>query len=107
MMNSMRLAGLVLMMVSVQACGVAYPAQAPSSTVASAASPWEQPAAALAEQIADALGPGQARLTIRNASTIAADEIPAIRKLLGQELKTHGVVESGAESASAIRVTLS
>jgi hypothetical protein len=74
---------------------------------APAQSVWEQPAAALAEQIAGAMGPGQARLTIRNNSTIATDEIPAIRKLLEQDLKVHGVVASGAESASAIRVTLS
>ncbi len=43
-------------------------------------SQWEQPAAALADQIADLLGPGQAHLTIRNLSSIPADEIPAIRR---------------------------
>jgi hypothetical protein len=70
-------------------------------------SPWEQPAAALAEQVAGILGPGQARLTIRNLSTVPSDEIPAIRRLLEQDLKSHGVLASGAESANAIRVTLS
>jgi len=69
--------------------------------------PWEKPAADLAEQVAEILGPGQARLTIRNLSTIPTDEIPAIRRLLEQDLKTHGVLGSGAESANAIRVTLS
>ena len=47
-----------------------------------ASSPWEQPAASLAEEIAGILGPGQAHLTIRNLSTISNGEIPAIRRLL-------------------------
>lgn len=69
--------------------------------------PWSQPAAELATQIADILGPGQAQVTIRNLSTIQASEIPSIRKLIEQDLKAHGVIASGAESANAIRVTLS
>jgi len=68
---------------------------------------WEQPAAELAGQIAAILGPGQARLTIRNLSTIPNDEIPAIRQLLTQNLKAHGISIAGAESANTIRVTLS
>ena len=72
-----------------------------------APSPWQQPAAALAEQVANLLGPGQAHLTIRNLSTISVDQIPTIRRLLTQELKAHGVLNSGAESANVIRVTLS
>ena len=74
---------------------------------APAPSKWAEPAAALADQIAGILGPGQVRLTIRNASTIPADEIPKIRLLLEEDLKAHGVLASGAESANAIRVTLS
>ena len=70
-------------------------------------SKWEQPAAALADQIAGILGPGQAQLTIRNLSTIPTGDLPLIRKLLEQDLKAHGVSVSGAESANAIRVTLS
>jgi hypothetical protein len=70
-------------------------------------SPWEQPAASLAEQVAGILGPGQARLTIRNLSTVPTGEIPAIRRLLEQDLKARGVLASGAESANSIRVTLS
>jgi hypothetical protein len=70
-------------------------------------SPWQQPAAALAGQIADILGPGEARLTIENLSSIPTSEIPAIRKLLEADLKSHGVTVSGAESASSLRVTLS
>ncbi|MGA8740647.1 MAG: hypothetical protein WB561_05620 [Terracidiphilus sp.] len=68
---------------------------------------WVQPTADLAAQIADILGPGQAQLSIRNLSTIQTSEIPAIRKLLEQDLKARGVIASGAESANAIRVTLS
>jgi hypothetical protein len=74
---------------------------------APAPSPWEQPTANLAAQIAEILGPGQARLTIRNLSTISNDEIPAIRRLLERDIKTHGVLASGAESANQVRVTLS
>jgi hypothetical protein len=70
-------------------------------------SPWEQPAADLAEQVANILGPGQAHFTIRNVSTIPTDQIPSIRRHLVQDLKTHGVLASGAESANTIRVTLS
>ena len=59
-----------------------------------ATSPWEQPAGALAEQIAAILGSGQAHLTIRNLSRIPNDDVPAIRKLLAQDLKEHGVTVS-------------
>ena len=68
---------------------------------------WEQPAAALTEQIAGFLGPGQARLTIRNLSNVSTNEIPSIRRLLEDDLKARGVVVSGTESANLIRVTLS
>ncbi|MGD0799889.1 MAG: hypothetical protein ABR906_01090, partial [Terracidiphilus sp.] len=82
-----------------------------TSLMASAApayiSPWDDPANALAAQIAELLGPGQARLTIHNLSTISNDDIPTIRRLLEQDLKTHGVLASGVESANAIRLTLS
>jgi hypothetical protein len=82
---------------------------AQSAGVAQTAVPsrWQQPAASLADQIAAILGPGQARLTIRNLSTVSNDEIPLIRQLLVQDLKTHGITVSGAESANTIRVTLS
>jgi hypothetical protein len=68
---------------------------------------WEQPASELADQIAAILGPGQAHLTIRNLSSISNDEIPLIRRLLVEDLKAHGVMMAGAESANTIRVTLS
>jgi hypothetical protein len=79
----------------------------PAQTANPAPSPWEQPTASLADEIAGILGPGQAHLTIRNLSSIPTDEIPAIRRLLEQDLKTHGVLASGADSANTIRVTLS
>ncbi len=78
-----------------------------AANAAPAQSPWEQPAALLAEQIAGILGPGPARLTLRNLSSIPATEIPTIRRLLEQDLKMHGVTAAGDESANAIRVTLS
>jgi hypothetical protein len=68
---------------------------------------WDQPTAALAGKIADILGPGQARLTLRNLSSIPNDAVPAIQRLLEQDLRGHGVTLSGAESANAVRVTLS
>jgi hypothetical protein len=67
---------------------------------------WDVPTEALATQIAAILGPGQAHLTIRNSSTLRPDEIPAIRRQLEADLKSHGITASGAESANAIRVTL-
>jgi len=88
-------AGLAGLLMGLAANGAAAPGQ------------WDQPAAALAEQISGILGPGQARLTIRNASSISIEEIPAIRRLLEQDLKARGVQTSGAESANTIRVTLS
>jgi hypothetical protein len=68
---------------------------------------WDSPAAALAEQIAGILGPGQARLTLRNLSSISPGEIPSIRRLLEQDLKARGVSLSGDESANMVSVTLS
>jgi hypothetical protein len=75
--------------------------------LASPPSQWEKPAFELAEQIAGILGPGQARLTVRNLSNVPVDDIPAIRQVLEQDLKARGVLASGAESAITIRVTLS
>jgi hypothetical protein len=76
-------------------------------TSAAGSSPWEQPAAALTDQIAAILGPGQAHLTIRNLSRISNEDVAAIRKLLEQDLRARGVVVADVESANSIRVTLS
>jgi hypothetical protein len=95
--KSMKLAGVVL----------AFITGLMSLTASAAPSQWEQPAASLASQISEILGPGQARMTIRNNSLLSNDEIPAIRRLLEADLKSHGILASGAESANTIRVTLS
>jgi hypothetical protein len=79
----------------------------PAASSAPVPGPWDQPAAGLAARIADILGPGPARLTIRNLSSIPNSAIPAIRSLLVQDLEQRGVVDSGAESATAVLITLS
>ena len=68
---------------------------------------WEQPAGALADQIAGVLGPGQAALTIRNLSSIASSDIPTIRAVVEKDLKAHGITTASSESANTIRITLS
>ena len=87
-------------------CWLALPGSSGAQTPAGQGR-WAAPAAELAGQVADILGPGQAQLTIRNLSSIQNNEIPAIRKLLEQNLKARGVLSGGAESANVIRVTLS
>ena len=74
---------------------------------AAPASPWEKPAADLANQIAAILGPGQAHLTFVNLSGISDGDIHAIRTLLIADLKSHGIGAAGDESANSVRVTLS
>jgi hypothetical protein len=81
--------------------------QVPCQQAICSAGPWDQPAASLADQISGILGPGQARLTIRNLSTISGDDVPTIRRMLEQVLKAHGVLTGDQESANTIRVTLS
>jgi hypothetical protein len=68
---------------------------------------WDQPAAALAEQIAGVVGPGQISLSIRNVSSIADSSIPVIRTLIERDLKAHGIAVASGDSATAVRVTLS
>ena len=101
-MRAMRLVWEVVLGVWMFAGLAAGDAQSPQPQ-----SRWAQPAAELAGQIADILGPGQVQLSLRNLSSIQTSEIPAIRKLMEQDLKAHGVLASGAESANAVRVTLS
>jgi hypothetical protein len=68
---------------------------------------WAQPADALANQIAAILGPGQVHLSVRNLSTISPDQLPVIQRLVEEDLKAHGIVTSGEDSASSLRVTFS
>lgn len=74
---------------------------------AQAPDPWRQSAAALAGKIADLLGPGQAHLTLQNLSSIPAADLPAIQKLLSDDLRMRGISDGGSNSATAVRVTLS
>ncbi len=78
-----------------------------SALLLGASGEWNQPAAALAEQIATVLGPGQATLSLRNSSSIPDSELPAIRAVLEKELRGRSVVIANGESANAVRVTLS
>jgi hypothetical protein len=79
----------------------------PASNAAGASTPWDVPAAQLAEQIAGLLGPGQAQLDLTNRSAIPPSEIPAIRKSLEDALRSHGVRLADAASANSIHITLS
>jgi hypothetical protein len=68
---------------------------------------WDQPASSLSDQIAAIIGPGQATLSVRNLSSIADSNIPAIRALFEKDLKAHGVTIANGESANSVRLTLS
>jgi hypothetical protein len=71
------------------------------------ATPWDRPAAQIAHSIAEAMGPGSARLTVENLSQISKDAVPAIRRMVEEYLKTDGVNVTNGESANTIRLTLS
>ena len=69
---------------------------------------WDNPADELAKQIAAVAGPGPAKFTIKNRSSIPADQVPTIRRTLERDLQSYGVTASGsADVPTAIRVTLS
>lgn len=78
-----------------------------SLLAAQSADQWDQPAAALAEQIAGVVGPGQVWLSIRNLSSIADSSVPLIRSLIEKDLRAHGIAIASSDSATAVRVTLS
>lgn len=71
------------------------------------AATWEQPAAALAGQIAPLTGPGPIQLTVDNRSSLSASEVVLIRRLLEHDLRGQGVFPRGSYSATVVRVTLS
>jgi hypothetical protein len=77
--------------------------------IASAAIDPTAPAAELAKRIAALSGPGPAKLVVKNRSSLKAEQVAEIRKLLERDLRGLGVIaeESGAETAATIRVTLS
>jgi len=68
---------------------------------------WEQPAAALARQIAALAGPGPAQLILTNRSTLNPNELPQIRQMLEQDLRSMGILPGGSDSTTMIRITLS
>jgi hypothetical protein len=75
---------------------------------AQASSSWDNPSDELAKQIAAIAGPGPAKLILKNRSSITAEQVPAIRRILERDLRSYGVIaSSSAEVASVIRVTLS
>ncbi|HEV2135803.1 MAG TPA: hypothetical protein VGR47_16315 [Terracidiphilus sp.] len=78
-----------------------------SFAFAQAPSPWQQPASALAGKIADLLGPGQARMTLQNLSSIPSADLGVIQKLISDDLRARGIIEAGPGSANSVRVTLS
>lgn len=89
------------------ACIVAALAALALESAAQGSAAWRPPAVSLSAQIAAILGPGPAALTIRNQSSIPADQLPAIRRAMEDALKSHGVTAGGADSANSIRITLS
>ena len=74
---------------------------------ADAAADRTQPVADLARQIAAFAGPGPAKLTMRNLSSLNAEEVPFIRKMLERDLRGYGIHVSDTDGATVIRVTLS
>jgi hypothetical protein len=68
---------------------------------------WNEPATELARKIADVLGPASAHLTIQNLSSIPNESLPAIRRLLEDDLRADGVAVTNGDSANLLRVTLS
>lgn len=71
------------------------------------AAPRDKAAADLAARIAEVLGPGPVRFTLVNLSTIPADELPTISRMLESDLGSGGISVGSADAANAVRVTLS
>ncbi|HUI84487.1 MAG TPA: hypothetical protein VL240_09695 [Candidatus Binatia bacterium] len=68
---------------------------------------WDSASADLARQIAALSGPGTITLVISNRSSVANDDVPAIRRALERELRSAGVVVRQKDADSEVRVTLS
>ena len=75
--------------------------------IAHAQTARNSPSSDLAKQIAALTGPGTITLTITNRSTIATDDIPAIRKSLERELRSAGITVRAKDADADVRVTLS
>jgi hypothetical protein len=69
---------------------------------------WAAPSARLAKEIAGISGPGTATLTVRNQSSIANDEVPAIRRGIEAQLRIEGInIRSAENAATTVAITLS
>jgi hypothetical protein len=84
--------------------------------LAQAAMDASQPAAELAKKIAAISGPGPAKLIVNNRSSLTAEEVVEIRKMLERDLRGLGVISQAragvgtrndSEGATTIRITLS
>jgi len=53
------------------------------------------------------LGPGLVNLTLHNVSSIPTDQLPVIRRMLEEDLKSSGISFTSSEGVNAVRVTLS
>ena len=99
------------LLVAMAAAQDAAPPQQQPQASAQPAGRWSEPAAALATQIAALAGPGPATLALRNTSSIPADQLAPIRRLLEANLRSGGIAvraaSEGAAIPTAIRVTLS
>lgn len=91
-----RVVGLGLMMSAWAAWGQA------------AGTKWQGPCVELAKEIAGITGAGVVSLTVKNASSIASDEVVGIQSAIVRELANDGVqTRAAAEVAATVRVTLS
>jgi hypothetical protein len=72
------------------------------------AATWNDASAELARDISGITGPGPIALSLRNASSLPAEEVPAIRLALETQLRNTGVrVAEAPPSAYEVTVTLS
>ena len=103
-----RLLAAILVLVIVASVRAANASSAPqNASVESSKSQWDVPAADLARQLAALTGPGTITLVINNRSSIAADDVPLIRRALQRELHSAGVVVREKNADSDVHVTLS
>lgn len=106
-MRLLRLLGRGLRSGGLVVCGALILPVAGAGQAGPQSTSWDRPAAQIAHSIAEALGPGSARLTVENLSQISKDAVPAIRRMVEEDLKTDGVNVTNSESANLIRLTLS
>ncbi len=68
---------------------------------------WTDPASHLARDIAAITGPGTVTLTVRNISSLTADNVPVIQRDLRNQLHSLGVRVVSTNAAAEITLTLS